>query len=89
MTASTDTPSTPPSSGNGRRPDPAAEDCAPCAEALLHIPTGAAIGERALGLLGFGVGLVLALMGMDLLLGGVLSRAVGFGSVDDGNRGAS
>jgi hypothetical protein len=58
-----------------------AEPCGPCEDGVT---IGLRPTERALGILGIGVGLVLIAMGVDLATGGALSRLVGLGGSDDG-----
>lgn len=89
-----DTPAAPPAAPEfeigvprGGAEVPEAAPCGPCEDGLtIGLPRTA---ERALGILGCAVGVVLILMGVDLATGGALSRLVGLGgSDDDGNPGA-
>jgi hypothetical protein len=74
-----ETSETPPRPRDAERPSPAelngkAAGGAPCEDCA-----GAPPVERALGLLGVLVGAVVLAMGLDLVTGGAISRAVGFG----------
>lgn len=71
MTAAKTKPAEAPAEANGHKPGPVVTDQAPavvdeCVECLTA-------GERMAGLVGVGIGLVVAAIGVDLLTGGAIS----------------
>lgn len=71
-----------PAPSNGQAPDAPAADASPCADCEDGVTLGRS-SEIALGLVGALIGAAILLMGLDLLSGGAVARAVGLGRGGD------